>query len=118
MKVIANIFPPENILKRLEYAIQHNQTRKQKYFADQLDMFEFHYRGYLAGFHKTLHMVFWLIKHHEDVDLNIYKSAVLSIIEDIEKHILEVEAYEFMNKHLKAKAKIIKLFNTHFNALP
>lgn len=95
---------------RFEDAIKFDLDEDQKDKANALDYFEFHYRKYIAGQHKTLFRVYY--------ELNIYlhfgfdKAEIMEIIEVIEKQCLQFEFYEVMDKVNSSKQKIQKLLNS------
>ena len=96
-----------NIPGYLDFAIYTELSFELKKLSDAMDCFEFHYRHYLSGMHQTMHRVMHEFRYLKST-LAFDKEIVISILQNIERDILDTELYEIMPRHIKAKKRILQ----------
>lgn len=93
--------------KYLDFAFVFELPHETKILFSGMDYFEFHYRHYLSGMHQTLHRVMLEFRYMKSSN-GFDKEIIFSILQVIENDVLELELYELMPRHIKAKKRVLK----------
>lgn len=75
-------------------------STRVKDYANSIDMFQFHYMGYLCGYVKTRHRTFCEFDGLKECEL-FSKSDFTLFLAEIERFLLKNELYEALSKFVK-----------------
>lgn len=93
----------------LGWAYELDMSEYLKDSLNRLDFFEFHYRRYLLGWHKTLHRVLHEVRSFNNCSPEAAQDLINYSLSNIKATILKEEWFELMPKLEKSTAKILPL---------
>jgi hypothetical protein len=102
--------------QRLDEVIELGLSERKQKIANNLDYFDFHYRKYVSGQHKTLTRVFFELRRSLDHGVN--EDQITSIIDGLIKIIIEGEFYELLARVKSSRVKILKEIKKHNPLVP